>query len=47
MRLSFRCFPLALLALRVLPLQAATRLVNAHVHAMDPARRASTVMQPR
>lgn len=46
MRLSFRCFPPALLALRVLPLQAATRLVNAHAHAMDPARRASTAMQP-
>lgn len=38
MRLSLRCFPLALLALTVWPLQAATLLVNAHIHTMDPAQ---------
>ena len=38
MRLSLRCLSVALLALATLPLQAATLLVNAHIHTMDPAQ---------
>ena len=38
MRLSLRCSSIALLALAALPLQAATLLVNAHIHTMDPAQ---------
>lgn len=44
MRLSLRCSSIALLALAALPLQAATLLVNAHIHTMDPAQPEATAL---
>ncbi|MFC4526617.1 amidohydrolase [Dyella halodurans] len=44
MRWSLRCSSVALLALAVLPLQAATLLVNAHIHTMDPAQPEATAL---
>jgi len=44
MRLSLRCSSIALLALAVLPLQATTLLVNAHIHTMDPSRPEATAL---
>ncbi|MBV8156138.1 MAG: amidohydrolase [Dyella sp.] len=44
MRLSLRCSSIALLALAALPLQAATLLVNAHIHTMDPSRPEATAL---
>ncbi|WP_445143735.1 amidohydrolase [Dyella sp. Tek66A03] len=44
MRLSLRCSWIALLALAALPLQAATLLVNAHIHTMDPAQPEATAL---
>jgi predicted amidohydrolase YtcJ len=44
MRLSLRCCFLASLAVVVLPLQATTLLLNAHIHTMDPARPEATAL---